>query len=530
LRAEEVQRTRLARFAPHVLVTTLLLVAFPLAVAYRLSFAPFEWGLIPTAVACTLVSVGLGRVGAAMWQRHPGSRDVVFDDLLLWGYARRLWNGRRVIHHAERLAKSLSTEDQLKTLQKLAKALESGDPYTHGHSDRVARHAYMIARAMKLPRLQRERVRLAAALHDVGKLNTPRDILTKPGRLTDEEYTTVKLHPGDGADMVAALNDDQLTAMVRHHHERMDGTGYPERLDGSQIPIGARIISVADTFDAITSKRAYRDPKAHKAAIDILRKEAGTQLDGEVVNAFIEYYTGRREIRLWLSITSSIPRLFNAAADGVRRAAVNAAVVGSTSVAIIGGAAVLHGAPLSQPAGPQVTSGSGGAVLTEGGATTSDITAQTDGASGDNSQTRRVRTVDPVTGEIVFEEVDTNAPTGSGDTSESGSSNTSGPDAPSSGGGNDGPGQPGTSEPDPAPAEPGTSEPEPAPAEPAPAEPAPAPAQPAPQEPAPAPPPPPPPPAPEPQPEPEPDSGGGGGGGGGGLIGGLLDGLIGGLL
>jgi HD superfamily phosphohydrolase YqeK len=391
VQGDEIQRTRLGRYAPHVLVTTLVLVAFPLTVAYRLSFAPFEWGILPTALTCTLTSLGLGRVGAWLWQRHPGSRDVVFDDLLLWGYARRAWNQRRVIHHADRLAKGLSDQEQLKTLQKLANSLERGDPYTHGHSDRVARHAFMIARTMKLPRVQREKVRLAAALHDVGKLVTPRSILTKPDQLTDDEYDIVKLHPGDGADLVAALKDAELTAMVRHHHERMDGTGYPERLDGAQIPLGARIISVADTFDAITSKRAYRNSKKHKAAIDILRKEAGTQLDGDVVDAFIAYYTGRKEIRLWLSITTSIPRLFATVADTAKRTALNATVVGSTSVALIGGATVLHGGPLSRPAPDQGAKLLNTAVVSDEDASAGAASVETDGEADELSGRSRNR-------------------------------------------------------------------------------------------------------------------------------------------
>ena len=345
----DVQRTDLRSYTLYAAAATLVLVALPLAAAYKLSRAPYELGLPVTTLICTVASIGLGRIGAALWQRHPGSRDVVFDDLLPWGFTRRLINERRVIKNAERLATGLTRQDQLIVLMRLAKALEAGDPYTHGHSNRVARHAYMIARSMKLGRRARERIRLAGALHDVGKVRTPRDVLTKPTRLTDEEFEIVARHPRDGAEMVAALGDDELTAMVRHHHERGDGSGYPDKLSGAAIPVGARIIAVADTFDAITSKRAYRPSRKHKHAIDILLREAGTQLDAGVVKAFIAYYTGRRGIRLWLSITSSLPRLFDTTAGAARRVVANAAVVGGATAVVVGGAAVLQGPSITKP-------------------------------------------------------------------------------------------------------------------------------------------------------------------------------------
>ena len=109
----------------------------------------------------------------------------------------------------------------------------------------------------------------------------------------------VRRHPADGADMISTLIDDRdLVAIVRHHHERMDGKGYPARLGDDEIPLGARIIAVADTFDAITSKRSYRQTRPHKAALDIMRNEAGAQLDPDAIRAFRSAYFGRRW--LWL--------------------------------------------------------------------------------------------------------------------------------------------------------------------------------------------------------------------------------------
>lgn len=132
---------------------------------------------------------------------------------------------------------------------------------------------------MRVRARDRGRIRTAALIHDVGKLSVAEEVLAKPGKLTDEEYALVKQHSAAGADMVAALGDAELTRIVRHHHERVDGTGYPDGLKGIEIPLGARIISVVDTFDAITSERPYRRPAHHKRALDVLRHEAGTQLD-----------------------------------------------------------------------------------------------------------------------------------------------------------------------------------------------------------------------------------------------------------
>ena len=161
----------------------------------------------------------------------------------------------------------------------LSALLEARDSFTYGHSQRVTRHAERIATEMGLPAAEVAQVRTAAALHDVGKLHTPRDILNKPGRLTDEEFAVIRNHPGDGAEMSTSVGDPVITAMIRHHHERLDGAGYPDGLAGEAIPLGARIIAVADTFDAMTSNRAYRRAASHKRALDVLRAEAGKQLD-----------------------------------------------------------------------------------------------------------------------------------------------------------------------------------------------------------------------------------------------------------
>src|SRR5205807_540063 len=143
-------------------------------------------------------------------------------------------------------------------LEALARLLAARDPYTHGHCQRVANHAERIARTMHLEPAAVARVRTAALIHDVGKLYTPRTVVNKPGSLTDEEFELIKRHAADGGALVAAAEDPELARIVRHHHERQDGSGYPDSLAGEEIPLGARILAVADTFDAFTSHRPYK--------------------------------------------------------------------------------------------------------------------------------------------------------------------------------------------------------------------------------------------------------------------------------
>ena len=243
-----------------------------------------------------VLSLAATRVGAALWMRHPLARDVLFADLMAWEWARRLWVERRLARAQSALgARDLAPQARAEALRDLARHLEARDAYTHGHSRRVARHALRIAKSLHVPAAEAERIWTAATLHDVGKLYTPREILNKPGRLTDDEFEVIKRHPVDGAAMLTDISGEpEIVAIVRSHHERLDGRGYPDGLAGAAIPLGARIIAVADTFDALTSTRSYRPAATHKRALDILRNEAGTQLDGAAVAAFLRSYSGRR--------------------------------------------------------------------------------------------------------------------------------------------------------------------------------------------------------------------------------------------
>jgi len=166
--------------------------------------------------------------------------------------------------------------------------VETKDFYTRGHSERVSRGAGMIARQIGMRTDRAEAVRFAGMLHDVGKLGVPTKVLQKEGRLTEEEYAAIQLHPMRGLEIVREIGflNEALTGIM-HHHERMDGRGYPMGFAGNEIPEFARIIAVADAFDSMTSTRAYRKATRIEDAIAELRKGAGAQFDPKLVDAFI---------------------------------------------------------------------------------------------------------------------------------------------------------------------------------------------------------------------------------------------------
>jgi putative nucleotidyltransferase with HDIG domain len=171
----------------------------------------------------------------------------------------------------------------------LANALEAKDPYTRGHSTRVAELAGQLALRMSLPRRATESIAQAALLHDLGKIGVPESILRKAGALTDEEREIMRRHPVTGAQIVAPLEFfDDGAIIVRHHHERLDGTGYPDGLRGEAIPLGARIVAVADVYDALTSRRPYRARLTHAEAIQVLVREGGRTLDDGLVGLFVD--------------------------------------------------------------------------------------------------------------------------------------------------------------------------------------------------------------------------------------------------
>ncbi len=169
----------------------------------------------------------------------------------------------------------------------LISLIDLRDRYTGGHSARVANYVRNIAVQMCLPDEETEDIVLAASLHDIGKIGVPDHVLLKQGKLTDEEFEWIRQHPEWGWMAVRNVEGFQhASLLLLHHHERLDGNGYPGRLKGSEIPLGSRLITVADSFDALTTNLPYRSARTTDEAIQELRRCAGTQFDEDVVVAF----------------------------------------------------------------------------------------------------------------------------------------------------------------------------------------------------------------------------------------------------
>jgi putative nucleotidyltransferase with HDIG domain len=209
-----------------------------------------------------------------VYQLAPWTLALFIIPILLVRYAYKLYLDMREVH--------------ISSLAALASALDAKDPYTHGHSYRVSRYALLIGEEMNLNDSQLQALEYAALLHDLGKIGIDGEIIAKPGKLTPEEYEMMKTHPAKGAKIIERLRFLKEAAdVVKYHHERVDGKGYPEGLMGEKIPMMARILHVCDTFDAMTSSRPYREALSLESTLDELREHRGTQFDEAVVDALL---------------------------------------------------------------------------------------------------------------------------------------------------------------------------------------------------------------------------------------------------
>jgi HD-GYP domain-containing protein (c-di-GMP phosphodiesterase class II) len=180
----------------------------------------------------------------------------------------------------------------LQSLLGLANALEAKDEYTRGHSDRVAALARRLALEAGLTVRQADVIAQSGLLHDLGKIGVPEHILRKPGPLSEEEWAVMRQHPVTGSQIMAPLESFAEGALiVRHHHEREDGSGYPDGLSGETIPLGARVVAVVDVYDALTSERPYRRALTHAEALERLAAEAGRTLDARLTGLFTDMVT-----------------------------------------------------------------------------------------------------------------------------------------------------------------------------------------------------------------------------------------------
>lgn len=184
----------------------------------------------------------------------------------------------------------VSQNHLIEMVTSLASAIDAKDTYTKGHSSSVSRYSEALARAINLPEAEVERIALGALLHDVGKIGIPEDVLRKPTHLSDDEWEVMKQHPVIGAEKVLMPNETlrDLIPIVKYHHEHWDGSGYPEKLKGEEIPFSARIVSIADAFHALISDRPYRKGLSVQKSCEILKMGAGIQWDAQLVRQFIQ--------------------------------------------------------------------------------------------------------------------------------------------------------------------------------------------------------------------------------------------------
>lgn len=183
----------------------------------------------------------------------------------------------------------------INTLKSLVISIEARDSYTKNHSERVTQYALQIADIMELCAEERDAIRFGGYLHDIGKIGVRDTVLLNPGRLSDKEMAEIRLHPEIGDNIIKPLKFfPKEREIILHHHERFDGKGYPRGLAGNKIPVIARVLAVADTYDAITSSRPYRPAKTHEFAIEEIKRCSNSQFDESVVRAFLQTEIGRR--------------------------------------------------------------------------------------------------------------------------------------------------------------------------------------------------------------------------------------------
>lgn len=177
----------------------------------------------------------------------------------------------------------------LESIQTLRYTVEAKDPYTRGHSDRVAEYSVLIGKHLGLSDADLKTLQIGGLFHDIGKIGVPDAILRKESKLTDDEYSEIKNHPSIGAHILSTATIFQdIIPIVKHHHEKYDGNGYPGRLKGEEIPYFARIAAIADTFDAMTSKRTYRDALPLDVVIAEFERCKGTQFDPALDDVFLD--------------------------------------------------------------------------------------------------------------------------------------------------------------------------------------------------------------------------------------------------
>ena len=237
---------------------------------------------VPTAVQAM-------QDGADEYLLKPSTIAGVADSVVA---ARRKSERRTEQQRRARLAEHGKFMGQFTTIRTLVNTLETKDMYTRDHSKKVTLCTMIMARAMGMDRPRMRELKIGALLHDIGKIAVPLTILHKEGALNAEEWELIKKHTTDGAHIVAPLAKylPEVQRIVRHEHERWDGTGYPDGISGLDIPLGSRLIMLADTYDAVCSNRSYRKAQTPEVALEIVRQGSGTQFDPQLVPVFESTY------------------------------------------------------------------------------------------------------------------------------------------------------------------------------------------------------------------------------------------------
>ena len=279
-----------------------VVVQEPRADAYRMikdmTFQTVIWAVfavILAIVASTVLAIRLARPIGVLAGRAMSLAAGNFAERVDITSRNELGQLAQSFNH---MASQLERHDQnlremfIDTTKALAAAIDAKDPYTRGHSQRVAQISLEIAKEMGQSPSEQQKVNIAALLHDVGKIGIEDHILKKPGQLTDEEYGIIKQHPRWGAMIMGHISQlKEVVPAIQHHHERLDGTGYPEGLAGHQIPMLARIIAVADTFDAMTTDRLYQKAMDPQFVVSKLHEWKGTRYDPTVVDSMTRIYS-----------------------------------------------------------------------------------------------------------------------------------------------------------------------------------------------------------------------------------------------
>ncbi len=254
------------------------------------------------------------------WRSFPVGDQARLRGLLLAGFSQPLADEMKAMRYLPLLAGQAASalgnaylhqtgeSNYFQTISALAQAVDAKDPYTHDHSRNVTIYSLALADYLSLPEREREDLKNAALLHDIGKIGIPEAILNKPSSLTESEFEVIRSHPHIGWRILSPVGAMAgIAQTVRHHHERFDGKGYPLRLSGEGIPFHARLLAVADTFDAMISDRVYRPSPGMDYALSELRRSAGSQLDPSIVFAFLEILSGMSPDQIRTDYSQEIP-------------------------------------------------------------------------------------------------------------------------------------------------------------------------------------------------------------------------------